>query len=219
MSSVRRRVYRSVVLLATAALAAGLAPASAAVTTETWHIEPADVVENARLTEDVFKGVDSSITAVEFRKGGEGNIEKCGFQRTEHISASRQARWTAGDRTGSTLILQFGEIVDGGNAFTRLRQAYVNCTSDTFGGTAPANRVTVHGSYSKKKKQAKLTWAIYTTSAKTETLRAEGLAVKRAGGALVITRSITKDITTVRRDINQKLTARQFGKYKVAAYH
>ncbi len=205
-------------LLSTVALAASMAPAATAVTTKTWHIVGADVVENARLAEDVIKGVDTSITTVEYRKGGEGNIEVCGFQRTEHISASRQARWTAPDRTGSTLILQFRNIVDGGNAFTRLKQAYVNCTPDTFGGTAPANRVTVNGSYSKKKKQLKLGWAIYTSSAKTETLRAEGLAVKRAGGALIITRSITKDITTLNPAVNQALTARQFAKYKAVAF-
>jgi hypothetical protein len=114
--------------------------------------------------------------------------------------------------------LQFRDIVDGGSAFTRLKQAYVNCTSETFGGTPPANRVTVKGSFLKKKKQLRLTWAIYTSSAKTETLRAEGLAVKRAGGALIITRSITKDITTLRTDVNQALTARQFAKYKAAAF-
>lgn len=101
-------------LLSTVALAASMAPAATAVTTKTWHIVGADVVENARLAEDVIKGVDTSITTVEYRKGGEGNIEVCGFQRTEHISASRQARWTAPDRTGSTLILQFRNIVDGG---------------------------------------------------------------------------------------------------------
>ncbi len=206
------------VLLSTVAVAATLAPAASAVTTKTWHIVGADVVENARLTDTVIKGVDSSITTVEYRKGGEGNIEVCGFQRTEHISASRQARWTTPDRTGSTLILQFRDIVDGGNAFTRLKQAYVNCTADTFGGTAPANRVTVKGSYSKKKKQLKLGWAIYTSAAKTETLRAEGLAVKRAGGALIITRSITKDITTLNPAVNQRLTARQFAKYKAVAF-
>ncbi|MCZ3388691.1 MAG: hypothetical protein LH645_06105 [Actinomycetia bacterium] len=204
--------------LSTVAVAASMAPAAIAVTAVTWHIVGADVVENARITEDVIKGVDSSNTTVEYRKGREGIIALCGFQLTEHISASRQARWTTPDRTGSTLILQFRAIVDGGNAFTRLKQAYVNCTADTFGGTAPANRVTVHGSYSKKKKQLKLGWAIYTSGAKTETLRAEGLAVKRAGGALIITRSITKDTTTLRADVNQQRTARQFAKYKAAAF-
>ncbi len=213
-----RSLMTAGVLLSTIAVAAGVAPAATAGTTKTWHIVGADVVENARLTEDVIKAIDSSITTVEYRKGGEGNIEVCGFQRTEHISASRQARWTTPDRTGSTLILQFRAIVDGGNAFARLKQAYVNCTADTFGGTAPANRVTVNGSYSKKSKQLKLGWAIYTSSAKTETLRAEGLAVKRAGGALIITRSITKDITTLNHAVNKKLTARQFAKYKAAAF-
>lgn len=213
-----RSLTTAAVLLSTFAVAASMAPAASAVTTKRWHIVGADVVENARLSDTVIKGIDSSITTVEYPKGGEGNIEVCGFQRTERISASRQARWTTPDRTGSTLIMQFRDIVNGGNAFTRLKQAYVNCTADTFGGTAPANRVTVKGSYSKKKKQLRLRWAIYTSSAKTETLRAESLAVRRAGGALIITRSITKDITTLRPDVNQALTARQFAKYKAVAF-
>lgn len=206
------------VMVATGALVASMAPLATAETTKTWHIVAADVVESARLTEDVIKGIDSTITTVEYRKGGEGNIEVCGFERTERISASRQARWTASGRVGSTVILQFQAIVDGGNAFARLKQAYVNCTSDTFGGTAPADRITVNGSFSKRKKQLKLTWALYKSSAKDATVRAEGLAIKRAGGALIITRSITKDITTVNGAVNQQLTARQFAKYKAAAF-
>jgi hypothetical protein len=206
------------VLLSASGVAAAMMPAATAATTKTWHIVGADVVEQARLTEAAITGVDSTISTVEYRKGGEGNIEVCGFLRTERISASRQARWTAPGRTGSTLILQFRDIVDGGNAFTRLKQAYVNCTPESFGGTAPANRVTVKGSFLRKKKQLRLGWAIYTSSAKTETLRAEGLAVKRAGGALIITRSITKDITTLNHAVNQQLTARQFGKYKAVAF-
>ncbi|MCZ3385525.1 MAG: hypothetical protein LH630_00805 [Actinomycetia bacterium] len=206
------------VLLATGALVASLAPLATAGTTTTWHIVAADVVESARLAEDVIKGIDSTITTVEYRKGGEGNIEVCGFERTERISSSRQARWTASGRVGSTLILQFQAVVDGTNAFARLKQAYLNCTADSFGGTAPADRVTVKGTFSKRKKQLKLTWALYTSSAKTETVRAEGLAIKRAGGALIITRSITKDITTLNGAVNQQLTARQFAKYKAAAY-
>ena len=69
-------------------------------------------------------------------------------------------------------MLRFREVVEGGNAFTRLRQAYVNCTPDWFGGNAPSDRITVKGTYSKKTKQLKLVWAIYTTSAHTETLSA-----------------------------------------------
>lgn len=204
-------------LIAAAALTASLAPASTAATNKTWHILGIDAVEQARLTEEAIKNIDNAITTVEFRKGGEGNIEICGFERTEKISVSRQARWDAGARKGSTLILQFRQIVDGGNAFTRLKQAYLNCTPDTFGYKHP-DRVTVKAAFLKKSKQLRMQWAIYTSAAKTETQRAEGLAIKRAGGALIITRSITKDITKLRPDINKTLTGRQFAKYKAAAY-
>lgn len=218
MGNVRTRTLTTVgVLLSTAALTASLTPGAVAGTAKTWHILPVDKVEQARLTEDVIKSIDGSITTVEYRKGGEGNIEVCGFQRTEQISVSRQARWTAGERKGSTLILQFRNVVDGGSAFTRLKQAYLGCTADTFGYKHP-DRVTVKPTFLKKKKQVRLLWAIYTSAAKTEVQRAEGLAIKRAGGALIITRSITKDFTALKPTVNQALTARQFGKYKAAAY-
>lgn len=218
MGNVRTRTLTTVgVLLSTAALAASLTPGAVA-GTKTWHILPGDKVEQARLTESVIKNIDGSITTVEYRKGGEGNIEVCGFQRTERISVSRQARWTAGDRKGSTVILQFRNVADGGSAFTRLKQAYLGCTAESFGYKHP-DRVTVKASFLKKKKQVRLLWAIYTSAAKTEVQRAEGLAIKRAGGSLIITRSVTKDFTTLKPTVNQALTARQFGKYKAAAYY
>ena len=218
MGNVRTRTLTTVgVLLSTAALAASLTPGAVA-GTKTWHILPGDKVEQARLTESVIKNIDGSITTVEYRKGGEGNIEVCGFQRTERISVSRQARWTAGDRKGSTVILQFRNVADGGSAFTRLKQAYLGCTAESFGYKHP-DRVTVKASFLKKKKQVRLLWAIYTSAAKTEMQRAEGLAIKRAGGSLIITRSVTKDFTTLKPTVNQALTARQFGKYKAAAYY
>ncbi len=203
------------VLLSTAALTAPMTPAYAA---GTWHILAADAVENARLTADAITNVDGSINTVEFRKGGEGNIEICGFQRTEQISASRQVRWGAPDRTGSTLILQFRNVVDGGSAFSRLRQAYAACTPAQF---AKPLRTTVKYSYLLKKKQIRMVWALYTTNAKTQVQRAEGLSIKRAGGALIITRSIVKDVpdtTNLKTNINLALTAKQFGKYKAAAF-
>ena len=95
MGTDRSRLLRTGgALLAAAAVTATLAPASAA-GTKSWHILDATSVEKARLTETVFKNVDPSITNVEYRKGGVGNIEICGFDRTERISVSRQARWSA----------------------------------------------------------------------------------------------------------------------------
>jgi hypothetical protein len=208
----------AVAVVGAAALTASLAPASVA-GTQTWHILGAIPVENARLTQDVIVGIDPSIQTVEYRKGGEGNIQICGFQRTEHISVSRQERWTtSGTRIGSTLILQFGQVVDGGSAFNRLKQFYSACTPAMF--TKP-DRTSVTYAYNTKKKQIRMVWALYTTNGKTEVQRAEGLAIKRAGGALIITRSIIKDTpdtSGLRTDINSILTARQFAKYKAAAY-
>ena len=59
--------------------------------------------------------------------------------------------------------------------------------------------------------------AIYTSAEQTEVKRAEALAVRRAGGALIVTRSINRESTVVRPKINGKLTARQFEKYARAA--
>jgi hypothetical protein len=206
------------VLLSTAALTASLTPGAVA-GTKTWHILPVDKVEQARLTEAVIKNIDASITTVEFRKGGVGNIEICGFDRTEPISASRQARWTtAGTRGGTTLIMQFKKVADGGAAFTRLKQTYQSCTSADF---QKPERTTVRYSFLKKKKQIRMVWALYTTAEKTEIQRAEGLSIKRAGGALIVTRTIVKDVadtTPLKMDKSVALTARQFGKYKAAAY-
>ena len=202
-------------VIGTVVLTAPFSPAYAAAS---WHILDATGVENARLTAAAIQAVDSSIDTVEFRKGGEGNIEVCGFQRTEHISVSRQARWSSPSRTGSTLILQLANITDGGSAFSRLRQSYAACTPDQF--TKP-DRTTVNYRYLKKKKQIRLVWALYATSSKTAVQRAEGLAIKRAGGALIITRSIVKDVpdtSPLKTAVNQKLTAKQFSKYKTAAY-
>jgi hypothetical protein len=206
------------VVVAAAALTATLTPASNA-GSGTWHILSPERVEDARLTETVFKDIDASITGVEYRRGGQGNIEVCGYDRTERISASRQSRWsTTTTRTGRTLILQYRKVRAGKNAFTRLRSTYADCTSDNF---AKPDRVTVRYSYLKKKKQARLVWALYTTDAKTEIQRAESLNVKRAGGALIITRAIVKDVTTtgpLKTKVNSKMTARQFKKYKSIAY-
>jgi hypothetical protein len=176
-------------------------------------------VEQARLTEPVFKKIDPSITGVEYRKGGQGNIEVCGYDRTERISASRQSRWsTTTSRTGRTLILQYKKVRAGKNAFARLKSTYAGCTSDDF---AKPSRVTVKYTFLKKKKQARLVWALYKTDAKTDIQRAESLNVKRAGGALIITRAIVRDVTTtgpLKTKLNSRMTARQFKKYKNAAF-
>jgi hypothetical protein len=221
MGNVRTRTFTTVgVLLSTAALTASLTPGAVAGTSKTWHILPVDKVEQARLTEDVIKNIDGSITTVTYRQGGVGNIEICGFDRTEQISASRQARWTtASTRSGSTLIMQFRNIVDGGSAFTRLKQTYQSCTSDDF---QRPERTTVNYSFLKKKKQIRMVWALYTTAEKTEIQRAEGLSIKRAGGALIVTRTIVKDVAgtaSLKMKKSVALTARQFGKYKTAAYY
>ena len=150
-----------------------------------------------------------------FRKGGEGNVEVCGFERTEKISVSRQSRWDTGDRQGTTTIMQFRAITDGGTAFSRLKQAYLGCSSADM---KFPDKTDVRSRFLKKKKQMRLVWTLYTSPAKITVQRAEGLAVKRAGGAMIVTRSITKGKSDVRPGINTKLTARQYTKYKAAAH-
>jgi hypothetical protein len=220
MENARTRALATVgVLLSTAALTASLIPGALAGTTKTWHILPVDKVEQARLTEVVIKNIDASITAVEYRQGGVGNTEICGFDRTEQISASRQARWTtSGTRRGTTLIMQFHNLVDGGAAFSRLKQTYQACTAQDF---PRPERTTVKYRFLTKKKQIQMVWALFTTDAKTEIQRAEGLSIRRAGGALIVTRTIATDVAGTRALKMKKsvaLTSRQFGKYKSAAY-
>ncbi len=219
MSRARMRGFAGAgVLLAAATLTASLVPGAAAATNKSWHILSPDAVAKARLSKATFKRVDPTINTVVYRVGGEGNVEVCGFQRTERISASRQARWDAGVRRGTTTIMQFKKVIAGGAAFSRLKQAYLSCTPDNFGYKHP-DRVNLKANYLKKKKQMRLVWTIYTSATKTTVLRAEGLAVKRAGGALIVTRSITKNKAEVQPSINAKLTARQYSKYKNAAYY
>ena len=66
-----------------------------------------------------------SITTVEYRKGGEGNIEVCGFQRTERSRRHVRLGGRAGDRKGRPSSCSSSDVVDGGSAFTRLKQAYL----------------------------------------------------------------------------------------------
>jgi hypothetical protein len=147
-------------------------------------------------------------------QGGEGNVEVCGFQRTEKISVSRQSRWDTGDRQGTTTIMQFRAVVDRGAAFSRLKQAYLGCTPADFDRP---DHTDVKAHVLQKKGQMRLVWTLWTSAAKNSVQRAEGLAVTRAGGALIITRSITTDKSDVRPGINAKLTDRQYEKYRTAA--
>ncbi|MEO8107393.1 MAG: hypothetical protein ABI720_08745 [Actinomycetes bacterium] len=214
----RRRGAVSIgVLVAAVALTASLVPGATAAG-KSWHIISPDVVGKARLSKTAIKNIDPTISSVVRRRGGEGNVEVCGFQRTERISASRQSRWDAGVRRGTTTIMQFQNLVDGGAAFSRIKQSYLNCTPDSFGYKHP-DRVNLKASYVRKKKQMRLVWTIYTSAAKVTVLRAEGLAVRRAGGALIVTRSITKVKGEVKPGINTKLTARQYTKYRAKAFY
>lgn len=205
-------------VIALTALVATLAPTSTAVAgKQKWHILPADAVADARLAKPVFRNIDPTITKVVYRKGGEGNVEVCGYVRTEKISASRKANWnTSGDRFGRTLIMQYQKIVEGKTGFKRLKRTYLNCDAESFGYKFP-DRVKVSAKYLKEKKQVRLKWVIYTSAEWTEVKRAEGLAVQRAGGALIVTRAINRETTQIKPKKIGKLTSRQYEKYKRAA--
>jgi hypothetical protein len=200
------------------ALVATLAPTSTAVAgKQKWHILSADAVAEARLAKPAFRKIDPTITKVAYRKGGEGNVEVCGYVRTEKISASRKASWsTNGDRHGRTLIMQYQKIVEGKTGFKRLKRTYLGCDAASFGYKYP-DRVTVSAKYLKNKKQVRLKWVIYTSAERIEVKRAEGLAVQRAGGALIVTRAINRESTVIKPKKNGKLTTRQYEKYKRAA--
>jgi hypothetical protein len=212
----RRTTAGAAAILTLTALVATLAPTAAVAAKKTWHILPAASVAEARLAKKVIKRIDPTITRVVYRNGGEGNVEVCGYVRTEKISASRKAQWRAGDRKGRTLIMQYQRVVAGKKAFKRLKRTYLNCDATSFGYKFP-DRVTVSSRYVKKQRQMRLRWAIYTSAEMTEVKRAEALAVRRAGGALIVTRSINRESTVVKPKINGKLTARQYEKYEKAA--
>ena len=202
---------------ALAVVAAPMTVAPAAAGTATWHILRADKVEETRITLEIAQSVDPSITAITYGTGGEANIEQCGFDRIEQISVARHTKWDAGDRKGVTLIMQFNSVTDAQAAFQRAKSAYLSCTPETFGYRYPA-RVDVSAAYLTKKKELRLQWAIYSDSTKTTTLKANGLAIKRQGAALIITRSTTQDLSTINGAVNGQLTARQGARYKAAAY-
>jgi hypothetical protein len=182
-----------------------------------WHVLDFIPLEGTLLADTTLMTIDPSIQSAVERKGGQGNIEVCGFDRTEGISTSRQMRWDAGDRWGSVVVMQLKTIDDGAAAFSRLKKAYVGCTPAKF-GSDDASRVTVKGNYSKKKKYVHLVWTWYKDSTQSDALRAEDLNIKRAGAALIITRSIAHDPTALRASIGTSMTAKQFVKYKAAAF-
>ena len=153
----RTAVGAAAIIILTA-LVATLAPTAAIAAKKSWHILPADSVSDARLAKKVIKRIDPAITRVVYRNGGEGNVEVCGYVRTEKISASRKAQWRAGDRKGRTLIMQYQRVVDGKKAFKRLKRTYLNCDATSFGYKFP-DRVTVSSRYVKKERQMRLRWA------------------------------------------------------------
>ena len=114
--------------------------------------------------------------------------------------------------------MQLKTLNEGGSAFSRIKQAYVGCTPADFEYKHP-DRVTIKGAFLKKKKQVRLVWTIYTGPAKTTVQRTEALAVQRAGGAVIVTRSIAKVPGGADAKTNVKLTAQQYAKYKKAAYY
>ncbi len=213
---VRRSIFATLIT-ALAVVAAPLTVSPAAAGTPTWHVLHAAQVEATRITLENAQAIDPSISAITYGTGGEANFEQCGLQRTEPISVARNTKWDAGDRHGVTLIMQFTTITDAQTIFTRAKSKYVSCTPDTFGYRYPA-RVDVKGSYLKKKHELRLQWAIYSDATKTTTLKANGLAIRRQGAALIITRSTTQNLTTINQPVNSLLTAKQGERYKAAAY-
>jgi len=193
----------------------GAAPVNAG--TKTWHQLKAADVERTRITLDIAKSIDPAIDSILYGKGGEANFEHCTFNRTEQVSVARHTRWDAGARKGITLIMQFNNLADAQAIFQRAKNNYLPCTPATFGYKYPA-RVDVKGSYLKTKKVLRLQWAIYDDASKAVTLKANGLAIKRQGMALIITRSTTQNLATINQPVNTKLTLRQGLRYKAAAF-
>jgi hypothetical protein len=204
--------------VALTALPLGLGTAANAAGTKTWHVLSADKVEGSRITLDIAQSVDPAISSTSYGKGGEANIEKCELVRTERITVARHTRWdTSGARKGITLIMQFNNVTAAQDIFKRAKNKYLPCTAETFGYEYPA-RVDVKSAFLKKKKELRLAWAIYEDATKTSTLKANGLTIKRAGAALIITRSTTQSLSTINQITNSKLTARQFARYKAVAF-
>jgi len=216
VSSVRRSIVATLVTaLAVAATPIIVSPAAAG--TATWHVLRAAKVEATRITLENAQAIDPSISAITYATGGEANTEQCGFVRTELTSVARHTKWVAGSRTGVTLIMQFRNLTDAQTVFQRAKSIYVPCTPQTFGYRYPA-RVDVTGSYLRKRHELRLQWAIYSNATKTTTLKANGLAIRRQGAALIITRSTTQSLSTINQPINSLLTTKQGERYKAAAY-
>lgn len=212
-----KSVRWSAVAAAAAGLLLGVLPAGpAGAGTSTWHVLSASAVDQTRLTQAQITAIDPNITTVTYGTGGEANFEKCGLQRTEKLSLARNTQWEAGARTGIILIMQFTNVTDAQSIFDRARTAYVNCTPATFDNDP--NIVSVKGSYVSTKKELRLQWAVYADAAKTITKKANGITIRRAGASLIITRSSTQDLATIKQPINSKLTGKQYASYRSAAF-
>jgi len=212
--SARPIVGAVVVAIAVAATALG-APAQAG--DKTWHKLRADEIERSRITLDIAKGVDNAIDSINYGKGGEANIEKCGVNRTQGISVARNTRWDAGARKGIVLVMQMKNQRGAKRLFNMTKNRYIACEPETFGYDFPP-RVDVNGRFIAKKGEIRLQWAIYEDSTQTSTLKANGLTIRRMGLALIITRSTTQDISTIKQSTNSALTAKQSIRYKAAAF-
>ena len=204
------------VVVAIAVAATGLALPAQAVD-KTWHKLRADEIERSRITLDIAKSVDNAIDTINPGKGGEANIEKCGVERTQGISVARNTRWDAGNRNGIVLIMQMKNQRGAKRLFNITKNKYLACTPENFGYDFPP-RVKVNGRFIEKKKEIRLQWAIYEDATQTSTLKANGLTIRRMGLALIITRSTTQDLSTIKQSVNSQLTAKQSIRYKAAAF-
>ena len=101
--------------------------------------------------------------------------------------------------------------------FNITKNRYLACTPANFGYDFPP-RVKVNGRFIEKKKEIRLQWAIYEDATQTSTLKANGLTIRRMGLALIITRSTTQDLSTIKQSVNSQLTAKQSIRYKAAAF-
>ncbi len=202
-------------LSAASALAIGLLTVPAAAGSKSWHILDAAGVKKTRITLKVAQAVDPQISTLQKGTGGEGNIEKCGVVRTQGISQSRHTRWKAGRRSGITLAMQLKRVRGAKVLFRQAKQKFIGCSAADF---PSPSRTKAKGVFNKDKKELQLKWAIYTDTTRTVTKTANGLAIRRAGAAIIITRSTTHNLKTVKQLTNSKLTNRQTSRYRNAAF-
>ena len=202
-------------LSAATALTVGLLTVPAAAGGKSWHVLDAAGVKQTRITLNVAQSIDPRISTLRRGTGGEGNIEKCGVVRTQRISQSRHTRWSAAKRKGITLVMQMKRVRGAKSLFRQAREKLTGCSAIDF---PSPSRTRATGTYAKDKKELRLKWAIYTDSTRTVTKTANGLAIRRAGAAIIITRSTTNNLKTIKQKTNSKLTSRQVNRYKRAAF-